>query len=698
MKLKSKLIFTVVGLVVAVMLASTIIASLTVRKQNIKASYNIIENAFKLIEYDLDAIKNNLLNDSQRMISVGDFGSCLKLINDFKDNPNFTLNTYERMSRHLYNGALSADVWEACVYNMKMELVTIVQIEGDAISMAFPYSADNKMGYKNLISKIGKNYEDSKYEFIISLPFTPDSLKKEIPEKPIVTFEETDNSMCVVSYTPIYAGVLDKGTKTIEQKKMGVLKVIKKLNRPFADRISKFSNTEINIHTKSRFVTGTLDAFKSFHIDKTLETDRYISSLSGKILTDRVMADGKSYIEGIWPLKGGSGSITGAIISLYPLDTAIENTLQMINLLALISFGCILISVPIIFFFSNSLTKPLKLVVNGLKDIATGKGDLTTRLTIKSKDEVGELAHWFNSFIKELQILIKAIAHNSSDVDSSSIDLSKISADLSHDAGDWSEDVSSIATSSEEISINISSVSATMEEASINVSAVATSTEEMSSTINEVAGNSEKAFQITTQAVSKSNIASQKLIDLRSSTVEIGKFTETITEISQQTNLLALNATIEAARAGEAGKGFAVVANEIKELARQTSEATQDIKKRIENIQYSTDETVSEIAEISKIISDANDAVATIASAVEEQSATTNEIAGNVAQVSQGIAEVSKTVAQNSTATKGVAKEISSLNRASSNIYDHSNHIKNNAANLSDLSGKLVEMINKFKV
>lgn len=697
MKLKRKLIFTVVGLIVAVMLASTIIASITVRKQNIKASYNIIENAFKLIEYDLDAMKNSILNDSRRMISVGDFGSCLKLINDFKDNPAFTLNTYERMSRHLYNGALSADVWEACVYNMKMEIVDIVQIEGDAISMAFPYSEDSKLGYKIFISKIGKNYEDSKYEFNISLPFTPDSLKKGIPEKPIVEFEETDNAMCIVSYMPIYAGVLNNETKTIEQKKMGVLKVIKKLNKLFAERISKFSDTEINIHTKSQFVTGTLNAFKSFNIEKDLETERYISVLSGKILTDRVMADEKSYIEGIWPLKGGSGT-TGAIISFYPLDTAIENTQQIINLLALISFGCIFISVPIIFIFSNSLTKPLKLVVNGLRNIAMGKGDLTTRLTIKSKDEVGELAHWFNSFIKELQILIKEIAHNSSSVDSSSTDLSTIATDLSYDAGKWSEEASSIATSSEEINVNMSSVSAAMEEASISAGAVATSTEEMSSTINEVAGNSEKAFQITTQAVSKSNIASQKLIGLRSSAVEIGKVTETITEISQQTNLLALNATIEAARAGEAGKGFAVVANEIKELARQTSEATQDIKKRIENIQYSTDETVSEIAEISKIISDANDAVATIASAVEEQSATTNEIAGNVTQVSQGIAEVNKTVGQSSAAIKGVAKDISSLNRASDNIYDHSNQIKNSAANLSGLSGKLVEMINKFKV
>ena len=697
MTLKSKLFFTVVGLVITVMAVSTIIASITVRKQSLNSTQTIIENAFKVIEYDLGELKRHTLNDSIRVISMASLGSCLKLIDDFKDNPAFTLNTYERMSRYLFDAALSKNIWEAAVYNLEMEIVDIVRIEGNFISVAFPYKDDEKSGYNILTSELGKNYEDGSYEYSAALPFTPDSRIAHITDEPVVEFAETENAISLISYTPVYVDILNSETEQIEQKKIGVLKVIKKLDRTFADRISKFSGTEINIYTKHKFVTGTLDLLTEFSMETAAPQEHDTPTSTGKILGDTLLVENEQYIAGVWPLTSRSG-ISGAVVSLYPLNTVKKNTFHMIKLFVMISAGCILLSIPVIVFFANSLTKPIGLVVDGLKNIAMGKGDLTTRLSIQSKDEVGDLSHWFNSFIQELQTLIKEIIQNSDRVNSSSTGLSHIVHDLSDNAGSWSEDVSSLSTTSDQINMNISSVAAIMEEAASSASAVATSTEEMSSTIKEVAINSDKAFQVTTHAVSRSDVASQKLNNLGQSAVEIGKFTETITEISKQTNLLALNATIEAARAGEAGKGFAVVANEIKELAKQTSEATHDITERVKDIQGSTDETIRDILEISKIISDANDVVSMIAATVEEQSITTNEIAGNVAQVSQGIAEASRTVADSSIAINGIAEEISGLNTAGESIYAHSSQIKNSAADLSDLAGQLAELINKFRV
>jgi methyl-accepting chemotaxis protein len=179
---------------------------------------------------------------------------------------------------------------------------------------------------------------------------------------------------------------------------------------------------------------------------------------------------------------------------------------------------------------------------------------------------------------------------------------------------------------------------------------------------------------------------------------EISKVTEAITEISEQTNLLALNATIEAARAGEAGKGFAVVANEIKELARQTAAATLEIKNRITGIQDSTADTVTQIEAITGVINEVNEIVGTIATAVEEQSVTSQEIANNVAQASQGIQEVNENVNQSSSVAGTISGDIAEVNSSVQEIADSSSQVNHNSDELSALSGKLRELVGRFKV
>jgi methyl-accepting chemotaxis protein len=350
-------------------------------------------------------------------------------------------------------------------------------------------------------------------------------------------------------------------------------------------------------------------------------------------------------------------------------------------------------------FMSDILIiKPISRVVAGLKDIAEGEGDLTLRLDVRSDDEVGELSKWFNTFMEKLHAIIKEISGNADTLTTASNDLSGLSSQMSEGADSMSSKSNTVASAAEEMSANINSVAAAMEEASTNMHLVATSADEMTSTINEIAQNSEKGRSITGEAVAQANDATKKIDELGKGAQEIGKVTETITEISEQTNLLALNATIEAARAGEAGKGFAVVANEIKELARQTAEATQDIKDRIAGIQTTTSGAVTQVEEISRVINDVNEIVSTIATAVEEQSATTKEIAGNVSQASHGIQEVSQNVAQSSTVSQEIAKDIAEMNQSSSEMSNSSSQVDMSAQELSTLAGQLKEMVGRFKV
>ena len=367
------------------------------------------------------------------------------------------------------------------------------------------------------------------------------------------------------------------------------------------------------------------------------------------------------------------------------------------SLLSLV--GIVLVIVVAIYLLVNRLiARPLKNITGMVKDIAEGEGDLTARIDINTKDEIGELATCFNAFMENLQALIKDIAGNAETLSTSSSALSSLSEEMKAGANSASDKSNTVAAAAEEINSTMSSVASATEEATTNISIIVTSTEQMTGTINEIAQNTEKTHIITKQAVSQAKSASDKVNELGRVAKEIGKVTETITEISGQTNLLALNATIEAARAGDAGKGFAVVATEIKELAKQTARATDEIKGKIKGVQDTTTGTVFEIQEISKVINEINDTVSMIAAAVEEQSVTTKDIAENVSQTSQGIEETAKNVGHASSAVGEIAKDISDVNQSTNDISESSLRVNTNASELTKLAGQLKEMVGKFKV
>lgn len=345
---------------------------------------------------------------------------------------------------------------------------------------------------------------------------------------------------------------------------------------------------------------------------------------------------------------------------------------------------------------TRSLTGPVKKVVSGFKT-AEDNADLTTRIDNESSDEIGEISSHFNAFIGKFDRIIREIGANAQSLALTSTDLSAAAQQMSSSSDQSAARAAGVASATEQLESNMSAVAAASEQASSSVDVVARSAEEMSATVREIATNAEKARTIAQRAVSGTDNASRKVDKLGEDANQINKVTEVITEISEQTNLLALNATIEAARAGEAGRGFAVVANEIKQLARQTAEATGEIRSRIEGIQSSTRETVTEIKQISSIIDEVNEIVATIATAVEEQSVTTEEIAGNLGQASRGLQEVNENVTEVSTATSTIAQDINGVSKASQEMTAVSSQLNRNAGDLQNLSRKLQEMVSQFK-
>jgi methyl-accepting chemotaxis protein len=394
------------------------------------------------------------------------------------------------------------------------------------------------------------------------------------------------------------------------------------------------------------------------------------------------------------------------------------------NVIATFVLTCCLLTFILAFFFARALTAPLVDAVELASKIADG--DFTISIPHNRKDEIGSLFDSLNTMTENLNTILGGVAAKSSSVSATAEATLNESNQLSDNARDMNAHSDAVKTGIEEVNNHFSTVVKAAEsmasatgviaarsgEMSDKSDNVAVSVGELSSTIREISSHCTKALDVANAAYNQSASSEQQLEVFNKAAQSIKRVTDVITEVTEQTKLLALNATIEAARAGEAGKGFSVVANEVKELAKQTEQATRDIASQINEMLQQTAHVVTSIKAISTITEESKSINSSIAAAVEEQSVTVADISVNISDTAKGAGEVAGSIQELS---KLITEEVmitieqagQTADKADCSIKLISNDIaavatasqnsSNKAMEMAELAGQLQQSISKFK-
>ncbi len=696
--LRYKILLGALLLVVTVSAAITTVVSVLVIQQNKDSVRMSLDKSVSVIQEQIVERRQAFAASMQHMAAANKLGEDVKFLMEFADSDlSMTGNSFATIGKAITNTGIIEKLFSVRVYSTEGDLICFFEKTADQKHvMGFVHQTDfhfRSFGPEDTYDQIKMVQAPAVQGVSLSSAYTG-----AVPTDVTSGFTIDGGQISIETLVPVHANVYSRELEKSVPRQFGFVRAVMQLEQGFVDRMGRITGMQINFFTDEGFAAGHLEQYQNADLkeipgtaDPGWEIQNQVSYFSEIIL------DNTRYYQSLLPFYENMNRI-GSLAVLQSDAIVKANARQMIFMISLVALACVVLVIPVAWIVSARVVNPLIRIVEKLKDIAEGEGDLTTRLEVTSKDEVGQVAQWFNTFINKIHALIQDVAKNADTLNRNSTTLKELSETMASGAEQTSDRADSVSAASEEMNVSMTSVAAAMEQSAASMSSISDATAEMTRTITHVSENTAQARQITDQVVEKTRDASNQIGELGTAADEIGQVVETITDISGQVNLLALNATIEAARAGEAGRGFAVVANEIKGLASQTATASHDIKEKVVNIRNSTEKTVSQIDEVSQVVNRVNEIVQVIAGAVEEQSTFTRNMSENILQVSEGIEKINTNISQSTSVSAEIAQDITGVTAAAREMSKNSTAVDTRSKELSDLAQTLMTLVKKFRI
>lgn len=347
-------------------------------------------------------------------------------------------------------------------------------------------------------------------------------------------------------------------------------------------------------------------------------------------------------------------------------------------------------------FAVRSVMHRVEEVTLRIQDIADGDGDLSRRLEVNS-DELGQLSSWFNRLLDQIEEVVIGIAGSTAELTDASKNLQETAGELISGANESKLQSASISAAAEEMSVNMGQSASATEQMSTGIACVSESIESIRASIQGIEEHTTRSSTVAQAATDSVESGNSQIAQLGSAAQEIGDVMDVIQDIAEQTNLLALNATIEAARAGEAGKGFAVVATEVKELARQTADATEGIRERVVSMQTCTKDTVNAMTEIDNVIGEIKSVSDTIAESITQQSQEVVAIASNMNQSQSATNAMTAGISESAVASKEITKNVTNVDGQITSTLEGATATQEAGETVARLASQLESQVSRFK-